>query len=465
MQNITLIIAIVGSVLALVLQPAYALATYVAMLLWYPDYLRVSIGTIDLSVGRIIVTVLLIRCLFNNNLRRAFVWQTIDTWVALMMAVLVGVYCITNNTFSAALENRGGLLIDTWFAYLAARLVITDKDVLIRFIKVTSLVIAPLAVHGIVEATTGWQPFLQLIRFRQWRPREIEAGDMLATQLRWGLTRAVGPFSHPIMFGNCFVMFLPLIWVLRHQRGLWGKLAYLLSGMVILGAISSMSSGPWGMLVIVVLCLILEKYKHWLKPILVTLAILCILLVIGSKKPYHKLLSLANLGQGDWYSRARLIDAAIDNIDEWWLAGYGGKDPGWGSREGGYFWCNFTDVNNEFILVGVEVGMSGVIALCVVLIMAFRMLSQASRQTENIELKALYWSLGSTLVGVIAAWQGVCFFGQMNALFYSILGIIGSSVAFTKKLEFSNQPLSTDNIRYQYPARNNMMYLFDGMRK
>lgn len=101
---------------------------------------------------------------------------------------------------------------------------------------------------------------------------------------------------------------------------------------------------------------------------------------------------------------------------------------------------------------GIEAGILGVIGLCAVFILAFRLLSQASRQTEDLALKSLYWSLGCTLVGVIAAWQGVSFFGQMNALFYCILGIIGSSFALAKE-GLQHQLLNTGNNRYQYSAQ------------
>lgn len=440
MQGVTLLIAIFGSALALMLPPAYALATYVATLLWYPDYLRVSIGTIDLSAGRIIVTMLLLRCLFSDKLRRTFVWFALDTWVSLALGIMAVVYCITNESLSAAIENRGGFLTDTWFAYLAARFIITDKDTLMRFIKTTGIILAPLAIHGIIEATTGWQPFFQLTQFRRWRPSEIAKGDVISTQARWGLTRAIGPFSHPILFGECFAMFLPLIWALRRHHGYWGKLAYLLSAIAVIGAISSMSSGPWGMLMVVIFCLVLEKYKRWLKAILVLFVVLCILAEIGSNRPlYHVALEYMNFGKGDWYQRARLIDVAIEHIDEWWLAGYGGRDPGWGEAMGD----KHTDCNNEFLLAGAYSGVLGIIALCAVLVVAFRALARASKETTDKELRSLYWSMGSMLVGVITAWQGVSFFGQIDALFYCLLGITGSSFALAKCAKFGNRTVES----------------------
>ena len=67
MQGVTLTIAIILSVLALTLKPRHALVVYLAGLMWYPSFLAVSIGTIDIMVGRIVVVVLLLRCLSNDR--------------------------------------------------------------------------------------------------------------------------------------------------------------------------------------------------------------------------------------------------------------------------------------------------------------------------------------------------------------------------------------------------------------
>ncbi len=422
MQGATLLIGILGSMLVLLLRPAYALAAYVGVLVWYPDYLRVSIGTIDISVGRIVVAVLLLRCLCDDRLRRRFLWSRLDSLVAVSMAIFAGIYCATH-PFSAALENRGGFLMDTWFSYLAARLTVNNKTAVISFAKVVGVVLAALAVLGVAEAVTHVQPYLVM---RQYRPWETAGGG--PPDLRWGLTRAVGPFGHPIMFGGCFVMFLPIIWALRRERGNWRMWAYLLSGMIVLGAISSMSSGPWGMLAITAFCLGLEKYKRWVKPVLIWFFVMCILVEVVSNRPlHHVLLSYGNLGRGDWYQRARLIDYAVRDIDKWWLAGYGGEDPGWGEMYG-----SVTDLNNQFLLTGVECGILGVMALLAVFAKALSGLVRAFKATADKQLRSIYWSLGSALIGVFVLWQGVSSFGQNSALFYIILGIAGSSVRFTE---------------------------------
>ena len=224
-------------------------------------------------------------------------------------------------------------------------------------------------------------------------------------------------------------MFLPLVWWLRHQRGYLGRLAKPLSAAVIVGAMSSLSSGPWGMLTIVIFCLVLERYHRRLKSVLIGLFVLCVLAEVGSNRPFHHVvLSYCNFGRGDWYQRARLIDVAIDHFDEWWLAGYGAKGVDW-SRD---LNSNVTDMNNEFLLKGVKYGMLGVIALTTVLVGAYRRLVRGFKQTKDKELRSLYWALGSTLTGVIIIWQGVSFFGQSTSLFYCVLGMVGSSFALTR---------------------------------
>ena len=95
-------------------------------------------------------------------------------------------------------------------------------------------------------------------------------------------------------------------------------------------------------------------------------------------------------------------------------------------------------MNNEFIMVGVEYGIIGLLAFCAVFTMAFYRLVRAGSQTKDKQLKSLYWSLGVALVGLIAMMQGVSIFGQMNALFYVILGITGASFGFAKHIEIGD---------------------------
>ena len=424
MQGVTLTFAIIISLLAVTLRPSYALAAYITGLLWYPSFLAVSIGTIDILVGRIVVVVLLLRCLFDDQIRSKFTWSRLDTCVALSMLIYVGVWLsAVPETMLSLIENRGGFVLDTWFAYMVTRFIVTDRARLISLAKCISIVLVPLAILGVIESFTSWQPFAPLRRYCPWSS-EISIRDQ-----RWGLTRAIGPFSHPILFGGSFAMFLPLIFYLRHQRNYWRTLAYVLSGIVLVGALSSMSSGPWVMVIVVIFCLIMERYKQWVKPLIIFSVFSCISIGVLSNRPfYHVLASYANLTGGSGWHRARLIDLAIEDFNEWWFAGYRGEDPGWGQHLG----MSHTDVTNEFILAGVKYGILGVIVLCVVLVVAFRGIISTYKKAIYPVIKSLYWALGSVLFSVLITWLSVSFFGQLMSLFYCMLGIIGSSFHFLR---------------------------------
>jgi len=215
MQGITLTFALILSALVLTLRPKYAFVAYIVGLLWYPSYLAVSIGTIDIVVGRFVIAVLLMRCYFDDTTRRKFKWNRLDTLITLSMVVYVGAYLITRvKPIGQTLEGRAGFIMDTWCAYMAARFIVTDRSKLISIIKCIAIAIIPLAMLGVIESVTGWQPFAPLWRFSPWY-----AGFGFVSEGRFGFARAVGPFSHAILFGGVFAMFLPLIYYLHREKG------------------------------------------------------------------------------------------------------------------------------------------------------------------------------------------------------------------------------------------------------
>ena len=413
----TLTVAVVASILAVALRPRYALAAYFAAVCWYPSYLVLSVGTIDMPVGRIVIAVLLVRCLCDGRIWNKFTWSRLDTWVAFSMFVYVATYCIARPLLSS-IENRGGFLMDTWFVYMAVRLYITSYDGFITFVKCIAIVLAPLAIFGVLESLGVWAPF------RSWLAYAPRFDHFRNRPLRLGLARAQGPVSQPIMFGLVFAIFLPLIYFLRHHKNHWHFWAYALSATAMAGALSSMSSGPWVMLIAAVFCLIMEKYKYLVKPLLLFLLFSCVsIAIISNRSFYHVLASYANpLGGAGWH-RAKLIDCAIMYFDEWWLVGYGGKDPGWGS----HFGMSRTDVTNEFILAGIRYGILGVIVLCGVLVQAFRDLAFVYKKNSDPILRSLCWSFGSMLVATAVAFMSVSFFGSPKTLFYCFLGLVGAS--------------------------------------
>jgi hypothetical protein len=423
MQDVTLAIGIVISLLAVILPPAYALAVYIIALLWYPNYLVVSIGTIDITVGRFVVGALLLRCVFDGRIRSKFVWMHLDTLVALSMVVYVLTICLVE-PLSESVENRAGFLMDSWFAYVVTRYIITDITELLTVIKWIGVALVPLAVLGMIESVTGWSPFALVCG------SSLYFNYVTHYETRWGLNRGVGPFSHSILFGCVFAMFLPLIYYLRYDmEEKWRFGAYIISAAAIVGVLSSMSSAPMVMLVVAIFCLMIEKHKYVVKPLLLFLLFSCLIVSVVSNRPlYHVIVSYINpLGGSGWH-RAKLIDLFIKYFDKWWLVGYGDKDPGWGPELG----MGKTDITNEFVLAGVKYGLIGLLAFCTVLITTFRGILSSYKNTAAPYLKSLYWAFGCAFVSIIVTWMSVSFFGQLIPLYYGMLGMMVSSFRFVE---------------------------------
>jgi O-antigen ligase len=140
------------------------------------------------------------------------------------------------------------------------------------------------------------------------------------------------------------------------------------------------------------------------------------------------------LGGSGWY-RAKLIDLAIEHFGEWWFAGYGGQDPGWGPALG----SRSTDITNNYIIIAVQDGILGVIAFCGVLTVSLMDICKSYAKTGNYKMKSWYWAFGSIIVMLIISFNSCAFFTQTGTLFYCILGMVGSSSGFAPKCNRDNQ--------------------------
>lgn len=426
MFQLTLTVAIISSILVFILKPPKALAVFLITLFSYPGYLAVSIGTVDLVVGRIVVGVLFARCFFNDDLRGNFKWNWLDTWVSLSVGIGAVIVCLTQPGMDSVI-NRGGYIMDTWFAYMAARFCITNIEQLKTAVKIVGIGLVPLALLGVYESINHVIVFEPMMEYCPW----IDDVFTYGYEPRWGFTRAFGPFSHPILFGCCFGLFLPLVYFLHHESDTWKYTSYILCGFLILGALSSMSSGSWVMVMVVIFGLMIERAKYLLKPLTLLGALMFLTVVIVSNRPfYHVAVSYINPLSGAGWHRARMIDAAIDTFNEWWLAGYGGANPGWGR----YVGMTISDITNEFLVAGVNYGIWGVIALCAVVLEAFRSTTSAYLRIENPVSRSLLWAYGCILASVLVSWMSVSFFGQMLPLFYAVLGLLATATAGNNKV-------------------------------
>ncbi len=169
MQEVTLTVALLGSLCVLFLRPAYAFASYIIVLFVYPVFLVVQIGSFDITAARIIVAVLLGRCAIDHRIRKNFRWNNVDTWVTFYMLVALLIPVVAwHLPMLRVLENRSGFLMDSYCAYLSGRFCISSRSGFISIVKCVGVVLIPLACLGILESCAGWQPFLGMEQYCPW---------------------------------------------------------------------------------------------------------------------------------------------------------------------------------------------------------------------------------------------------------------------------------------------------------
>lgn len=416
MEALTLGIAAIGVFVVAASRPVYGLVAYLAVLLLYPDYLRVSLGTVDISACRIIVAMLFIRCLADPQCTQHFRWKLIDRLVLLSMIVYGATLAITTD-FEVWLENRFGFVMDTLLAYVAVRLVVVDRATLVTVLKAVGVMTVLLAAHALIEMAAGKSIYMGLGQYCPWAPNKG-----MEFQTRFGLNRAMGPSGETIMFGLTFAVTVPLMWMLRHEPGFRG-IAYFFTGAALAGVAATVSSGPYLALLVILVCMALERMKHLVKPALIVLTVGCLAIEMGSNRHfYHVLGDFTMDPESAWY-RARLIDVAISKLPEYWKYGHGFGDPGWGPLIDGR---NRSDGVNDYVVHAVLYGIFGLIAYMSVLIAAIHGAVLRYRVTPSPWIQGACWALVSAMVGMMTAFWSVSLFGQTISVFYVLLGLHGA---------------------------------------
>ncbi len=416
MEWLTACIALAGILVVVTTSPRWGLAAYLASLMWYPEYLRINIGE-EFSAPRIIVLVLLARCLADRATTERFHWTRMDSLVAGCMVVFSAALAITT-PLAAWAVSQSGFVMDTFLVYLAVRLVVTSRASLVFIAKAMGVILVPLAVHGLFEMYTGRSLYMGLGQYCSWAPTKG-----MVYRERYGLNRAMGPQGECIMFGLNFLAFLPLLWLLRHEGGHWKPLARLMGLAAILGTLSTVSSGPIMAMGVAIFGLLLERARWLVRPIAWLLLLGCLAVeVVSTNHFYYRLGDLAMDPDSAWY-RARLLDVALEKLPEYWLYGYGHANPGWGPLINGMKW---TDGVNDYVVHAILYGVGG-LAMCVALqVTAIRRMTRIARHSRHDWQRSAAWALGCTLVSLMASFWSVSLFGTMMTIYYILIGLIAS---------------------------------------
>jgi hypothetical protein len=318
MQLLTFIAAAAASCAILRAKPLKGLLIFLGFLIWFPQYLTISVGTIDFTLGRILAIVFMGVLLFRTNLVQQFRWRLIDTVMILFVAARF-VALTANVPLPNIIEHEGGFFLDVIVPYFMARIVILTREDLIRVIRALVVMAIPLAFIGVFQTITG----VNLMGFIKPHYTFVFSGEMAYPQ-RYGLYRASAHFGIHIIFGLFFAILLPLVANHLGRNG-WSLQKTIAAGWVMLmGAGSAVSSTP-------LFCVIMSGGFFLLYPFRMYWRYLAIVLLAGivfsefySNRHWYEIPSRLALSGSTSYYRIVLIQEALGGgMDGHWLTGYG----------------------------------------------------------------------------------------------------------------------------------------------
>ena len=204
MEPLTFGVAALGGIGVLICRPLMGLLIYFAVLLWFPQYLSVKLGTIDFTSGRIVIMALYLKLFTSTLLPKRLRWCWLDKLILISMGMEMFAGAVTMfSDLVGVLENRFGSAFDIVLPYFAARMILTSRENLVKFLKGLLLLACPLALVGGYQCLTGHNPVGFMRAYAGWGTAYYTD---LGHHMRFGLYRSEVTFSHYIMFGLFYAM-------------------------------------------------------------------------------------------------------------------------------------------------------------------------------------------------------------------------------------------------------------------
>lgn len=412
MELVTISLAVFVGILVLYITPVYGLAIYSVISLWYPYSVgTVKVGTLDFSVGRIVIVILFIKVLFSTDLVSKFKVIWLDRLVIILFVAEV-IAGLTTTDAMWLFEYRSGDFFDMALPYFAVRLIIRSKKEFITLLKIMAVSAAVLATFSIFESLTGYN----LVEFG----RNFGISDK---RLEY-FYRARTTFRHPIYFGVFSGMMGGLCMALlkndkRHQ--IFNTILVIL---IFLGAFFSMSSG--GLLAMVggLGFIAFYKFRHYWKQGIIMVIVMCGIVEMISNRHFYDVIDRFTFNaQTAWY-RSRLFEVAFfeGGMSDHWIFGYGYVDPRWCDK---IDMRNHTDMVNHYLLVLSRYGLVGFVPFCAVILVSLRILFKGFWKVYAESDRWLIWCLGGALASVLLAFHSVSLFGQPMIMLFMIFGFCG----------------------------------------
>ncbi|WP_413936185.1 hypothetical protein [Nitrospira sp. BLG_1] len=386
---------------------------------YIPALQLIQLGPAHLSVMRALIAGGLVRIIMRNE-RLVGGLNSLDRLV-MVWAVWMLVSSYFHKDQSAALVYRLGLVYDAGGIYFLLRILCTSLDDVVGLCRITAILLVPLAIEMLYEKVTLQNLFYEAV------------GDPIGLYIRNGTVRAQGPFAHAIIAGTVAATTMPIIMVLWRQSR---KEAIVGLGACLVIIFTCGSSGPIMSMASGFAALFMWRHRAQIPLVFWIMVASYVVLDLVMKEPAYYIMARIDLvgGSGGWH-RARLIESAIEHLDEWWVAG---TDYTRHWMPSGVSWsAEHTDITNHYLKMGVIGGLPLMLLFMGILMQGFSAVRWTVQAVSQRLSKHQFtcWALGASLFAHATTFISVSYFDQSFVFIYLTLAAIGSV--------YSNAPMKS----------------------
>jgi len=326
-------------------------------------------------------------------------------WILVSMAV--------NYDFIRSLESGGVLVLEALVSFYVVKCYITTANHIQSLLKLIAVIAMILLPFLVLENVTGVHSFHNLFS-------SITGFHYpLRYEERLGLTRAYGPFSHPILSGVFFSGLIGIFWYgARHSltKKMWQM------GILVGATFTSLSSAPLLVAIFQLAAIfwnrVADRIKVRWKLVVAGMASLYVFLFFWSPySPVMVILSRITMDPHTAYWRMLIWDFGTAEV---------GRHPFVGIGFGDWIrpvWMLSDSVDNFWLLQAMRYGLPAVVFLgAAVLLLLIKVHSLKDRtESKDYQMISLGWIVSAIALVMVAF--TVDFFGNNRPFFFFLMGL------------------------------------------
>jgi len=376
-----------------------------------PTEFSFAIGTLRLTPYRLVLLAAFVPSLVRLLSGRAGPVSVIDL---LLFAHLAWAYVVFgyHHGSGTAIESGGIRMIEFGGAYLIARTSILNERAFRGVGVLIFAIVCVLAPLTLLESVSG-------IHFIKLLAAKLTGGHFISgIEDRFGLSRAFGPFDHPILFGLFVASALGMVSIRALPRLGSPRERKLPRIAVVIAAMTSVSSGALAALMVQFTLLVWDnKTRHirsrWKLFTALLLTAYITVDLISNRSGMKVFLHYLTFSASTAYNRIIIFDYGI--LDVWRNPTFGIGFNVWTKPE----WMHSTSMDNFWLVQAVTFGIPGfvTIAMAVILMLSLNWDSLPDR------IKRLRTGWAISMIGVIVAACTVHLWNSVFVYFAFLLGM------------------------------------------